>query len=74
MNDTQEKYNFDVDVTNVYKTVQKYTENHENANECIEKPQSKCWWNIKIKFGIKDKSDLDGRVLKNNIHIMYHYI
>ncbi|XP_003246437.1 uncharacterized protein LOC100575978 [Acyrthosiphon pisum] len=36
MNDTQEKYILNVDVPNVYKTVQKYAENHENSIECIE--------------------------------------
>ncbi|XP_050056754.1 uncharacterized protein LOC114122768 [Aphis gossypii] len=38
MNTIQGEYTSNVDVLNVQKTVQKYTENHENSNEYTEKP------------------------------------
>lgn len=41
MNTIQGEYTSNVDVLNVQKTVQKYTENHENSNEYTEKPISK---------------------------------
>lgn len=62
MNDIQEKYILNEDVSNVYNTVQKYSENHENSTKCIEKPKSKLlsshWYKIWYK------SDLGVRVLK----------
>jgi len=41
MNTIQGEYTSNLDVLNVQKAVQKYTENHENSNEYIEEPKSK---------------------------------
>jgi len=41
MNSIQEEYTSNVDMSNVHKNVQEFTENHENLNEYIKKPKSK---------------------------------
>lgn len=52
INDTQEAYNFNVDIQNEFKTVREDIENHKNSNDCIEKPKSK------LTVKIMRKSDL----------------
>jgi len=55
MNDTNEKYLLNVDVSNFHKTVQKYARSHENSNEyIIANPKGKFLLKYKFEFWYKE--------------------